>query len=198
MIYLDFGDEQLQHLGVLLRQDDERAFTEIYQRTRATFYAYAVRMLRNREDAEESINDAYLKLWKYRHRWDTTQGRFAAWLVVLMKRRIIDAQRMKQSRLQKEKKHLDHPDIIEDTLDVYATDPKPEPLAALIHVEQLQAIYDALLKIEHIGHRLSWRLKFFDGYKDREIACILNVPIDTAKMWHFRCTRKIRELLSEV
>ena len=195
MIVLDFN--QLQLLGKRLLADDESAFTEIYQLTHVKIFAYAAKILKNREDAEEAVNDAYQKLWAQRYRWCPTKGGFGGWFLTLMKRRILDAQRAKKARIKREKKHIDHPDMIQTSLEVYAADPKPAPLESIVHQEQMQAVYAALLKIEHVGHRMAWRLNFLDGYKYREIACILAVPVGTAKMWCWRCMQALRRILSD-
>ena len=188
-------DDHIQQLGEQMHAGSESAFAELYQQTRRTCFQYALRMLKNKEDAEEATNDGYFKLWTNRHQWDPAKGRFVAWMWVVLKRRIIDMHRTKIQHIQAAPRHIDHPDKIPPSCEIYYTDPTPEPLDALIHAEQLQAVYQALLQIEEPSHRIAWRLRMLEGYKFREIGDILKVPLGTAKVWYYRGNEKLKAIL---
>lgn len=78
--YTDFPDERLV---ALLRNNDEEAFEEIYHRYWDKLLAIGYAHARNKELAEEIVQDVLLSLWKRRH--DMEIDRPAAWLATAVK-----------------------------------------------------------------------------------------------------------------
>lgn len=79
-LYSSYPDEQLV---VLLRDNDEEAFGEIYHRYWDKLLAIGYNHARNKELAEEIVQDVLLSLWSRRHEMEI--GRLAAWLATAVK-----------------------------------------------------------------------------------------------------------------
>jgi len=79
-LYSSYSDERLV---VLLRDNDEEAFGEIYHRYWHKLLAIGYNHARNKELAEEIVHDVLLSLWNRRHEMEI--DRLAAWLATAVK-----------------------------------------------------------------------------------------------------------------
>ena len=170
-------DEQLLQL-VALRH--EEALGELYDRFGRATYALAFRVLRDRHLAEDSVQDAFLDVWR-------TAGRFRAgcdvrtWIMVIAHRRAVDLVRREQRcrRLPAE--------------------PAPacagsDELAEQRHVAR--RVRCALERLPSSQRRLL-ELAYYGGFTQRELAEQLGVPLGTVKSRMFAGLARLRELLKD-
>ncbi len=75
-------------LLALLRQSDERAFTELYDRYWKRLFVVAAKRINNLEDAEEIVQDIFTALWRRRETLSLTSD-LANYLTVSVKYRVI-------------------------------------------------------------------------------------------------------------
>src|SRR4051794_10525942 len=68
---------------------DAAAFAELYGRHAGRAYAYLMKRMANREEADEVLQATFLKVHRFRHRFDA-QYPFAQWLYVLTKTALLD------------------------------------------------------------------------------------------------------------
>lgn len=73
----------------LVRQHDEQAFTEIYNRYKGVLFVHAYRMLENAEEAQDIIQDLFTVLWSRRSEIVLT-GSLSSYLYAAVKNRILD------------------------------------------------------------------------------------------------------------
>lgn len=81
----------------LVRQHDERAFTEIYNRYKGVLFIHACRMLENTEEAKDVIQDLFTVLWSRRNEILIT-GSLSSYLYAAVKNRILDQMAKDKSR----------------------------------------------------------------------------------------------------
>lgn len=86
-----------EQLLVAVRVGDQASFNEIYFRYRSKVYNYAYRFVRNREDADELTQNAFVKLWDNRGKIDP-QGNFNAFLYTILKNDFLEKLR-RRSRM---------------------------------------------------------------------------------------------------
>ncbi len=92
----DPGDEELaRRVG----QHDKVAFTELYDRYARSVYALAVHVLGSTE-AEEAVQEIFLRFWNKADQFDAARGSFGAWFMTTARHRILDKLRT-QSRQQR-------------------------------------------------------------------------------------------------
>ena len=80
-------------LAELLRRasrGDESAFAEWYDATSARAFGLAVRVLRDRAQAEEVTQEAYLECWRHAARFDPAKGSAISWLLTIVHRKAVD------------------------------------------------------------------------------------------------------------
>lgn len=88
-------DEELMER---IRDGDSAAFAAIVRRHTTRFYAVAFRVLLNREDAEDVVQDAFCKLWNGKATWQGDKGaRFTTWFYRIVTNQAVD-QLAKKSR----------------------------------------------------------------------------------------------------
>lgn len=86
-------DDDLAPLLARIRQREQAALGELYDRTSAQVYSTAYNMLRDPSDAEEVVGDVYQQVWEKVESYDPARGRVIAWLLTQAWTRAIDRQR---------------------------------------------------------------------------------------------------------
>ncbi len=77
-----------------MRLDDVEAYRTLVERHIDRAYAVAMRVLKNPADAEDVTQEAFVKAWVNRHRWDAGRAKFSTWLYRVIVNRCIDFQRL--------------------------------------------------------------------------------------------------------
>ena len=90
-------------LLALTGQGDREAFRLLYARYSAPLFSLAVRIVGNTGEAEELMQDAFVKIWKNAASFDSRKSRPFTWAVTIMRRTCIDHLR---KRRRKSRCHL--------------------------------------------------------------------------------------------
>lgn len=180
------------YLATQAKEGDEIAFSQLFDKHYSWVYSKAYRMLGNYQDTEEVTQDVFIKVWQKLNKWDTKQGSFQAWLNTVARNTIIDAIR-KRERIR-EAPVSGSPDDDEVPLSEYE-DPRPGPDRQLEAQEAQEILESALQQVTKPNHRIAWILRHLEGYSIAEIARILNRKDGTVKIWIFRCTKELRQIL---
>lgn len=93
----NYSGQTNQELMDLVRQHDERAFTEIYNRYKGVLFLHAYRMLENTEEAKDIIQDLFAALWSRRTEILLT-GSLSSYLYAAVKNRILDQMAREKNR----------------------------------------------------------------------------------------------------
>ena len=176
----------------LAKEGDDIAFEQLFNKHYSWVYSKAYRMLGNYQDTEEVTQDVFIKVWQKLKKWDTAQGSFQAWLNTVARNTIIDAIR-KRDRIR-EAPLSGQPDDDEVPLSQYE-DPRPGPDRQLEAREAQEILESALAMVTKPNHRIAWMLRHLEGYSIAEIARILDRKDGTVKIWIFRCTQELRQIL---
>jgi len=169
-----------------LERRDGSALARLYDRYAGCALAAAQRVLRDRADAEDVVQEVFLQLWHGRARYDERRGRFASWLFVLARNRAIDRVRQRRGRPSD------------------PSDPAREPAAAgpdaeqrVLAGERERRVVEALAALP-AGQRAAIELAFYRGLSHSEIAVELAEPIGTVKSRMHRAMAALREALGGV
>ena len=88
-----------RELMVGVAQGDAEAFGQLYDRFAPKAYGLALRVLRDRELAEDAVQEAFLSVWRSAPRFDRRRGPAQAWVLMLVHRRAVDlVQRTQRQR----------------------------------------------------------------------------------------------------
>lgn len=162
---------QLPDERVLLRAvaaQDAEAFRQLYERHRGLLFALALKILGNRTDAEDVLQETFVQVWKTAKNFDERRANAQGWLIMLTRSRAIDRLRARATRAR-----------ITGTLDDPVSDPSPvaEQVAA---GETRQVIRQALVALP-AEQRGPIELAYFNGLTQTEIAAHLGEPLGTIK-----------------
>lgn len=167
-----------ERLLPLVGQGDPEAFEVLYRSTEKAVYALALSILRNPHDAEDIVQETYLKVRAAAHLY-VPQGKPLAWLFTITKNLCRDLLRG-QSRTEAA------PDGAEDDLRFsYVSDPTDRLV--------LEAAPKALGEEE----RQVVLLHAASGLKHREIARDLGLPLSTVLSRYSRALKKLQRYLTE-
>src|SRR5213083_2395549 len=81
---------------------DLAAFEALYDRHSSTLYALLLRILANPEDAQEVLQETFVKVWTSAKMFDAVRGSEVAWLISIARSRGIDRLRSRRIRNDRE------------------------------------------------------------------------------------------------
>jgi RNA polymerase sigma-70 factor (ECF subfamily) len=167
-----------------IRSGDREALGELYDRYASVAMATALRVVADREQAEDLVHDTFVAVWQKIDRFDPARGSLRAWLLTIVRNRSID-------RLRARRPTLDVNEADEQSLLRTGANPTWEAAIARRSAAELRlALAD--LPAEQ---RQAIELAYFGGNTYREIAVLTNVPLGTANGRLRLALAKLREAL---
>lgn len=176
---------RLTELLIRAGTQDQQAFAELYQLTSSKLYGVCLRLLRNRSDAEEVLQETWATIWRRAASFDADKAGAITWLVTLARNKAID--RLRRHREQQ----LDEPLKLEEIVD---TD--PTPAAGAETSQEYQRLQRCLSALES-RQRTVVREAFFTGATYNQLAIRCNVPLGTMKSWIRRTLLQLRTCLDQ-
>src|SRR4051794_40703624 len=82
--------EKLRDWLLATAAGDRGAFEQLYQRTSAKLFGVCLRILRERAEAEEVLQDVYLTIWRKASQYDAERASPITWLAMIARNRAID------------------------------------------------------------------------------------------------------------
>ena len=171
---------------------DPQAFGQLYDRSSTLLFTLAYRILNDREETAELLQEVYLEVWRKIAKYDVGRGSPIAWLVTLTRSRAIDRVRSRASRGQHAPADsLEHP-FVSHTPDV-----SPNPYEAQEDTELRQTMATAILDLP-LPQQQAIEMAFYQGLTHTEIAAKLNQPLGTVKTRIKLAMTKLRASLKQM
>ncbi|HEX5832748.1 MAG TPA: sigma-70 family RNA polymerase sigma factor [Pyrinomonadaceae bacterium] len=163
---------------------DEAALAQLYDRYRVILFGLLMRILNNREDAEDVLQEVFLQVWRRAADFDENRGRPFTWLVTLARSRGIDRLRTLAARERVAAAGArDESEAVSDA----ASD--------AFRSEQRGLVTNALAQLPDEQQR-PLMLAYFDGLTQTEIAARLGAPLGTVKTRMRTGMMRLREMLA--
>lgn len=178
MAELDIGDL----IGrVALR--DRAAFNTLYERTSAKLFGTVLRILKDRAEAEEALQDVYIKIWQRADRYQAGMASPISWLAAIARNHALDMIRARRP--------------VSDDLDVAVdlADGAPDPEQAAISGGERGRIENCLDQLP-VDRAEAVRGAYLDGYSYEELAARYAVPLNTMRTWLRRSLMRLKQCLS--
>ena len=163
---------------------DEAALAQLYDCYRTILFGLLMRILNNREEAEDVLQEVFLQVWRKAADFDESRGRPFTWLVTLARSRGID--RLRTLAARERVAEAGAREVSEEISDA-ATD--------AFKSEQRGLVSDALAKLPDEQKR-PIMLAYFDGLTQSEIATRTGAPLGTVKTRMRTGMIRLRELLA--
>ncbi len=162
---------------------DSNAFSALYDATSAKLFGVCLRVLNNRGEAEEVLQEVYIRIWHKADTYAVTGHSPMTWLITLARNLAID-------RLRKRKLPTKP---IEDVFDL--ADDRPGPEAEAMASSDRTQIKACLEELDP-KHADAVKRVYLGGETYKELADSQNVPLNTMRTWLRRSLLKLRECLT--
>jgi len=176
------GPESLEDLLVRVALRDRAAFRDLYRRTSAKLFGVCLRILSDRTDAEEVLQETYVKIWRNAKQFSRTRASATAWLSAVARNQSIDRLRSRRAPAFP----------IEEAFGL--ADDRPSPETASVATDDNRRLHDCLRTLE--GNQASAiATAYFGGQTYEELARGLKVPLGTVKSWIRRGLARLKDCL---
>jgi RNA polymerase sigma-70 factor (ECF subfamily) len=152
---------------------DPHAIAQLYDRHSRLLFGLILRILRDRSDAEEVLQEVFLTVWNKSETYNSTLGSPAAWLVRIARNRGIDRLRANDVRTR----NLDDADVAEAVTPAPLAD-NPESRAVR---SELQRDISRALGVLPADQRELIEHAYYLGLTHSELAERFNLPLGTVK-----------------
>ncbi len=164
---------------------DKEALRQLYTRHSAVLFALALRVLSDRAEAEDVLQEAFVQIWKTAGSFDEGRGRPLGWLIMLTRSRAIDRLRSRKTRTRVTES------MAKDTSQAgESTTPADEAQAS----EAQRTVRNALKSLPS-DQRVPIEMAYFGGLTQFEIAQQLSQPLGTVKTRMRSGMMRLREQL---
>jgi len=162
-----------------IANNDGEAFRTLYCQTDRAVYGFALSILKNQQDAEDIMQDTYLKIRAGAHLYEP-RGKPMAWVLTITKNLALMKLRNKAANPCQPMEEL------ENSIDCSGS----------IHYED-RAVLDAALQILKDDERQIVLLHALTGLRHREIAKLLEMPLATVLSKYSRSLKKLKQYLTK-
>ncbi len=178
---------------------DHSSFAQLYERTHLHLFGIAIRLLRSEQQAEDAVQDAFVKVWNragsYHAEQAAHEGHALAWLTSIVRNRALDMLRVRSRNIEDvrpgaaadgdddDESDAAHGDGAADALDLYAK------AAQALHIDGCMGLLDA-------SQRQCLALTYFQGLSNTEVADHLGAPLGSVKAWIRRGLLRLKDCLA--
>ena len=171
-------------LAQRIRSGDRSALGELYDRYASLALATALRVVADRQLAEDLVHDAFVATWQKIDRFDPARGNLRAWLLTIVRNRALD--QVRGVRVSIEVGAADDQALLRTS-----ANPTWEAAIARRSTAELRSALDEL----PTEQREAIELAYFGGRTYREIAVLTGVPLGTANGRLRLALAKLRDAL---
>ncbi|MEO0312139.1 MAG: hypothetical protein RIQ89_1796 [Bacteroidota bacterium] len=183
------ADFKLVKLATL--QGDQKAYAELMQRYKDSIYFMLLKMVNNRDDAEDLTIEAFGKAFKNLHQY-TPDYAFSTWLFKIATNNCIDFIRRKKKMTFSIDKSIESDNG--DEMQIEIKSPLLDPEEKMIKKQKAILMRDVVEKLKPRYKRLV-ELRYFQERSYEEIADELQLPLGTVKAQLFRAREFLYQIL---
>ena len=174
--------QDIARLIVRISMRDRSAFDLLYQQTSAKLFGVCLRVLNDRGEAEDALQEVFVKIWTKADRFTVSELSPISWLVAIARNHAIDRIRARRRPAAD----------IDAAFDV--ADPAPDPEAMAVAGGENLRIRHCLDELER-DRAAAVRSAYLGGESYAELAERHGVPLNTMRTWLRRSLLKLRECL---
>ncbi len=169
-----------------LASGDQSALEEIYRATNVKLFGICLRILGDRKEAEDALQDVYLTLWRRADRFDADRASPISWLATFARNRAID--RLRTGKVRQGAVP------VEDAIDI--SDAAPLADEMLIDAERTARVHHCISALDD-KTASAIRSAFFGGRTYAQLSHAADVPLGTMKSWIRRGMAKLKTCLEK-
>lgn len=162
---------------------DRAALRQLYQATSAKLFAVCLRILSNRDESEDVLQEVYLTIWRRADRFEAGRASVMTWISTIARNRAIDRLRARGPLA-----------VAAQIDDMEIADKTPGAESILEVAQSVEALNDCLSQLDDRTQSVI-RTAFFEGVTYEALALRLDTPLGTIKSWIRRGLLKLRGCL---
>lgn len=163
---------------------DPEAVSMLYDRFGSLVYRLAYQVMPTRADAEDAVQEVFVRLWRTADRYDPKRAALVTWVMLISRRHLVD--RLRRARARVRATALDE----KQGQSVAATGAHPE--AGMQQDERFAALMERIARLPELQRTVVTRA-YLGGQTLRQIGEELNTPIGTIKSALSRALVRLRE-----
>ena len=164
--------------------DDERAIAELYDRFGSLVYRMAYQAMPTRADAEDAVQEVFVRLWKTADRFDPKRAALVTWVMLIARRHLVD--RLRRTRARISTGAMEESAVRDEHREV-------EPVGtAMERDERFATIMERIAELPELQKSVVTRA-YLGGQTLRQISEELNTPLGTVKSALSRALVRLRE-----
>ena len=175
--------DQISDLILRIALRDRIAFDRLYVATSAKLFGTCLRVLKDRTEAEEVVQEAYIRIWLKADRFSVTGQSPMSWLIAIARHLAIDRLRARREG---------HKGMDDAALDI--RDPAPGPEARAVEAGERRQLDSCLDELE-TGRADAVRSAYLEGDSYADLAARHGVPLNTMRTWLRRSLMRLKECL---
>ena len=162
---------------------DRAALQQLYQATSAKLFAVCLRILSNRDESEDVLQEVYLTIWRRADRFEAGRASVMTWISTIARNRAIDRLRARGPLA-----------VAAQIDDMEIADGAPGAEAILEVAQSVEALNNCLSQLDDRTQKVI-RTAFFEGVTYEALAERLDTPLGTLKSWIRRGLLRLRGCL---
>jgi RNA polymerase sigma-70 factor, ECF subfamily len=166
----------------LIQKKDDRAYTLLYDMYAKSLFAIISNMIKDREEAEDILQEVFVKIWKNIDSYNESKGRLYTWMLNIARNSSID--KMRSKNFNNHKKNLSSDNFVHLLDDSNKLTHKIDTIGIQEFIKKLKPKCIALID-----------LLFFKGYTQQEASEELEIPLGTVKTNNRNCINDLRTFL---
>jgi RNA polymerase sigma factor (sigma-70 family) len=170
---------------------DEAALRQLYDLTSSRLYGVAVRVVTNREWAEDVLQEAYLNIWRIAADYKASLSPPMAWMALVVRSRGLDFLRRRTSD------RADHVQELDEAISETVAGDSPNPMDSADASQQAKALHACLQQLDN-KQREVVSLAYMRDLSHGELAEQLKLPLGTVKTWIRRSLEQLRNCMGRL
>ena len=173
---------QEEILPLVLKKDD-KAFTTLYEMYSKNVFGIIYNLLKDKEEAEDVLQEVFIKIWKNIDTYNESKGRLYTWIVNIARNATIDKLRSKGYNNSQKNSTMDNFVNILDDNSRFIN--KIDSIGISSFISKLKPKCIAIIE-----------LLFYKGYTQQEASDELEIPLGTIKTQNRNCINDLRNYLA--
>ncbi|PZX57419.1 RNA polymerase sigma-70 factor (ECF subfamily) [Cereibacter changlensis] len=174
-------DDPLAPLMSRIAAQDRAAFRALYSAASAKLFGTLLRILGNRSEAEDALQEVFTRVWLKAARFDPERGRAMTWLIAIARNHAIDRLRARPDREDGEETEQ-------------LADERPGVEAGLIARGEARRVVECLETLEP-DRAEAVRGAYLGGLSYQQLASRFDVPLNTMRTWLRRSLLRLKDCL---
>lgn len=176
-------DDPIAGLIVKCAAGNRSAFRALYRNSTAKLLGVLLRILKERSEAEDALQEVFAKVWRRAGRYDPANGRGMTWLIAIARNHAID-----RLRARPEPASDDGLDSVKNAT--------PSAETRIVALGEVQRLADCFARLEP-DRAEAVRGAYLGGQSYADLAAHHAVPLNTMRTWLRRSLLRLKECMDQ-